>query len=264
MLAGREHEGLVLDSAGAQQELPVGHAGQQREVRRDGQHRRAAVERERAVELREAQVVANCEPEADAVDVGDDRLGTGLGAVGLAVADPADVHVEEVDLRVGGDPAAVTVVHNRNVADPVAVAEDGDAAADQVHAVGAGPVRHDLDRRAGVEPLGLVAQAGAVQPGVPLLRQEDHVGAEVGSLRHQRRHVREVARLLGPGLELDAGGSHASKPTPASPASSSASSRKNTTEHAANRMAACSTAIAIAPSCWSSSGEIPQSRGAWT
>ena len=97
-----DHEGLVLDRPGAQQHLPVVASGGQRERRGHGEQPRAA-DGEDPVELGEAQVVADAEPDLDPGRLGDDDLVAGLLARRLAVADPADVDVEHVDLAVGGD-----------------------------------------------------------------------------------------------------------------------------------------------------------------
>ena len=80
---------------------PVGRG----ERGRDRDHAGAA-DREDPVELREAEVVADAEPEPEAAGVGADDLVAGLLAIGLAVADAADVDVEHVELAVGGDDLA--------------------------------------------------------------------------------------------------------------------------------------------------------------
>ena len=92
-----------------------------------------------------------------------------------------------------------------------------DRAPDQVDPVAARPLRHGVDRLAAVQALGQVAQARAVQPGVPLLGQEHDVCAAIGRVGDQRRHVADVVLLARAGRELDAGGAkhaHRCKPSP--------------------------------------------------
>ena len=61
-LVGGDDEGLVLDRAGAQQDLPVVTGRGLGERRGDGEHARP-VDREAAVQLGEAQVVADGQTE---------------------------------------------------------------------------------------------------------------------------------------------------------------------------------------------------------
>ena len=73
-LRRRDHEAAVLDGAGAQQDLPVRLAGVRRESRRHEQDLGAA-QRQRAIQLGKAQVVADAEAHRDAVHVGRHHVG---------------------------------------------------------------------------------------------------------------------------------------------------------------------------------------------
>ena len=216
---------------------------------------------ELAVELREAQVVADGQADRQAGELGDHRVGAGRRPVGLAIGDPADVDVEQVDLRVRGGDGAVRGEHDRHIADARAVARalDGDAAADQVDAVLARPAGQRVDGLAAVEPLGVAGELRPVGDGVPLLGQQHQLGPAGGGARDQRRHPLDVLRLVGPGDELDAGcqqGVHEGEPT-----ASSSIIAVNAWKAATNRITLCSTAIIMPPSDWSSSGVSPHRCG---
>ena len=117
-----EDEGLVLDRPRPQQHLPVVAAGGAREGRGDGEQAGAA-HGEDPVELGEAQVVTDAEPDARARRP---RAVTssvaGLLVLGLAVGDAADVDVEHVDLAVDGEVLAVGADQDRGVEEPLAAA----------------------------------------------------------------------------------------------------------------------------------------------
>ena len=90
----------VLDRPRPEQDLPVVATSALGEVGRDGQDRRAG-QRERAVELREAQVVADRQADGGAVDVGRDQpvAGRHPGRLGVDRAG-LDRDVEQVDLAI--------------------------------------------------------------------------------------------------------------------------------------------------------------------
>src|ERR671934_1696513 len=88
--------------------MPVVLAGVEREVRRD-RDQLGALEREDAVELREAQVVADGEAYRPALEPRHDRLLARLLRLGLAVAVPAHLDVEEMDLPVHRHELAVGI-----------------------------------------------------------------------------------------------------------------------------------------------------------
>ena len=121
-LRGRQDVGAVLDGAGPEQDLPVvaarsfGEVGRDREDLGPGQ-------RECPVQLGEAQVVADRQPDPDSIDVGDDRPVAGAHPVRLAV-DRAVLHrdVEEVDLPVPGDDRPVGREQHARVERPARVA----------------------------------------------------------------------------------------------------------------------------------------------
>ena len=138
-LVGGDDEGLVLDRAGAQQDLPVVAAGRRGEGRGDGDQAGAA-HGEDPEELGEAQVVTDGQPDAQLTGARGDDLGPGLLVLGLAIGDPADVDVEHVDLAVDGEVRAVGADQHRGVEGPLAGAL-GDAAGEQVDAELARPSR---------------------------------------------------------------------------------------------------------------------------
>ena len=114
-LRRREHEGAGLDGAGAQQHLPVRPAGRHGEGGGHGQDLGAGLG-EVAVEVREAQVVADGEAEHDLARLGQHRLLAGPEGGGFAVALAAvERHVEHVDLVVAGADRAVGADQERAV-----------------------------------------------------------------------------------------------------------------------------------------------------
>src|SRR5205814_2305848 len=74
-----------------------------------------AAEGEDPVELRKAEVVTDGHAERDAGERRAHDLLTRLLALGLAVGDPADVHVEHVDLAVGRVVLAIRPDQHRGV-----------------------------------------------------------------------------------------------------------------------------------------------------
>ena len=112
-----DHEDLVLDRARPQQHLPVVAAGGRGE---GGWHRDQAspAQRQDPVELGEAEVVADGQPEVGIAERGGDDLLAGFLELGLAVGDPADEDVEHVDLAVEGEVRAVGPDQDRGVVTP--------------------------------------------------------------------------------------------------------------------------------------------------
>ena len=80
-------------------DLPVVPPGALGEGGGDGDHA-GAPQGEDPVELGEAEVVTDGQPDLRAVGLAERDLVTGLLDLGLAVGDVADVHVEHVDLAV--------------------------------------------------------------------------------------------------------------------------------------------------------------------
>ncbi len=99
-LVGGDHEGLVLDRAGAHERAPVIARGGQRE--RGGQrHDPRPADGEDAEQLGEAQVVADRQAQLDACGGAREHdLLARLLQRRLAVGAPADLHVEHVNLAV--------------------------------------------------------------------------------------------------------------------------------------------------------------------
>jgi hypothetical protein len=205
-LVGGDHEGLVLDRPRADQDLPVGAAGDLGEGRRHEQHARA-LDRQGAVELGEAQVVADGQSEADAA--GGVRLHDLVAALlrlRLAVDLAAHLHVEHVDLPVDGLELAVgTDVHGRVRELVAVVAPLHDRPGHEVDAELAGQLARPLDRGA-VESFraGQVGVVGAEH--VELLRQHHERGAVGRGGTREPIGLREVAGLVLPRVELHSGG----------------------------------------------------------
>src|SRR5580765_7637643 len=131
--------------------MPVILSRRRREVRRNGDDLRT-VEREDAVQLREAHVVTDRQSELPVLDVRDDRLLAGLLGLRLAVDDAADLDVEQVDLAVGRDELALWIEDEARVrAFLAALAQLDDRSADERDPVRARPRRHRRGRLAALE-----------------------------------------------------------------------------------------------------------------
>ena len=136
-------------------------------------------------------------PSSSAVD----EVGAGRGAVGLAVAEPADVDVEQVDLRVGGDPRrrrrsnAIETLWTRSSSAAIAIEPPI-----RLTPMVARPARHarrPSRRRRSARPA--ARRRGAVHPGVPLLGQEHDVGAARRRPRPRAAPCRARSRTCRPG-----------------------------------------------------------------
>ena len=207
-LVGGDHERLVLDRAGAQEHLPVVARGGERERGGHGDHARAA-HREDAVQLGEAQVVADRQAELDAV--GGLRQHDLLAAVlvlGLAVRAPADLDVEHVDLAVDRADFAVGADVHRGVG---ALLAPGDALRDRAgHEVDAELPRGRARPGQGgpVERLGARGRLLRRPQHGPLLRQHHELGARGRGRAREPVGGGEVALAICGGRELDGGGAH--------------------------------------------------------
>ena len=127
-LRGGEHEGAGLDGAGADQHMPMGLAGLLGEGRGNGDELRAC-QRERAVELREAEVVADGEAEPAEGKVDDHRLAARPARGGLAVAlASGEIDVEHMQLVVARGDLAFGIDQIRAVGDARRVELDGERA----------------------------------------------------------------------------------------------------------------------------------------
>src|SRR5450756_282083 len=99
-LRGGEHEAAILDGAGAVQHMPMRLASLLGESRRDREHGGASL-RQRAVERRETQVVADRQSEPAPRQIAQHRLLARPVAVRFAIAlAVAKIDVEHVDLVV--------------------------------------------------------------------------------------------------------------------------------------------------------------------
>ena len=99
-LVRRQEVALVLDRACPAEHLPVRRAGREGEGGRHEQQLRTGTALP-AVELREAEVVADRQPERTELGREDDHLGAGGARVGLAHGHASgNVDVEQVDLAV--------------------------------------------------------------------------------------------------------------------------------------------------------------------
>src|SRR3954447_18748144 len=114
-LRGGEYERAVLDGARAHEDVPMRLAGLLGEGRRDREKRRAGV-RQRAVERRKAQVIADREAEPAPRQIGDDAALARPEITRLAVAlATAKVDIEHVNLVVARTNLAARIDHERTV-----------------------------------------------------------------------------------------------------------------------------------------------------
>ena len=205
-LVGGDHERLVLDRARPHERLPVVARRRQRERRRQRDHARPA-HGEDPVELGEAQVVADRQPQLDAVGgLREHDLLARLLELGLAVGAPADLDVEHVHLAIHRPDLALRVdVHGgvgellagpatRSRIEPATRSTPSSRAIARAHAIAGA-----------VERLGRRAQLLLGAHRRPLLGQHDQLRA-VGRRRAREAigdgHVRD---LIGGGVELDCG-----------------------------------------------------------
>ena len=108
-LGGGEHEAAVLDRARAHQHVPMGLAGLFGEGGGDRQERGAGLG-QRAIERREAQIVANRQAEPAPRQVGDDGELAGTVGVGFAIAlATGEIDIEHVDLVVARGDVALAI-----------------------------------------------------------------------------------------------------------------------------------------------------------
>jgi hypothetical protein len=176
-LVGGDHEGLVLDRARPEKDLPVVARGGECERGRHGEDAGAA-QREAPVELWEANVVADAHAHLDAVGGrGENRFRSWILVLGFGVAGAVDLNVEEVQLAVDRRDLAVGADVDRRVVRFLrAVDALGDRTGDQVDAQLARRGARPRDRLA-VERLSARAQVGAGAEHRPLLWQDDELCA---------------------------------------------------------------------------------------
>ena len=114
-LRGGKDEAAGLDRARTQQHVPMRLAGLAREGRRHGDEGGAALG-QRAVERREAHVVADRQPDPAPGQVGDHGRLARLVIGGLAIALAAgQIDIEHMDLVVAGEQIAVRPDQERAV-----------------------------------------------------------------------------------------------------------------------------------------------------
>ena len=109
-LGSRRDVELVLDRPRAQQHVPVVFPGGRREVG-GYSHELGAFEGEDPVQLREANVVADRQPELPVLDLCNDGLLARLLRLGLAVDNATDLDVEQMDLAVCRNDLAFRIEH---------------------------------------------------------------------------------------------------------------------------------------------------------
>src|SRR3954447_1077012 len=125
-LRRREHESSVLDRASAHQHIPMRFAGLTGKGGGDRDEGGAGF-RQRAVQQRKTQVVADRQAKPPPRQIGDDGALARLVAARLAVALTAgEIDVEHMDLVVTRDDLALWIYHKRTVS---------------------GTLRRDLDRQ---------------------------------------------------------------------------------------------------------------------
>src|SRR5262249_30496380 len=114
-LRGRQHEGAVLDRAGAIKHVPMCFAGLLGEGRGDGEKRTSGLG-ERAIKRGEAQIVADRESESSPRQVGRHADFTRPIVARLAITlAAAEFDVEHVNLVIARDDVALAVDQERTV-----------------------------------------------------------------------------------------------------------------------------------------------------
>src|SRR3954465_3134972 len=108
-LGRREHESGVLDGARAHQHVPMRLPGLPGEGGRNGDERGASL-RQRPVQQRKAQIVADCQAKPSPRQIGDDGALARLVTTRLTIALAAcKVDVEHVNLVIAGDDLAARI-----------------------------------------------------------------------------------------------------------------------------------------------------------
>ena len=201
---------LVLDRAGAQQQLPVRLAGRVGEGRADHQQI-AGRAHQRAVELRKAQVVADRQPHpqrlaAAAHRIERHRLAARPQRGGLVVAALAVVVAEQVDLVVARRQRTRRAVDQAAVGGVIGVAVDPQRqrAADQPDAVSCRQLGQVLLDRPAAGRFGDGELVGVVAAHhAEVFGQRHQLGARGGGFADQCGGTFEVVGQLGAGDHLD-------------------------------------------------------------
>src|SRR5437588_10863576 len=114
-LGRSQHKASVLDGAGPDEHMPVRLARLPRECGGYGKERCSCF-RQRAVERREAQVVADRQAEPSPRQIRDDAKVAGTETARFAIALTAgEIDIEHVDLIIAGDDLAVAVDQKRPI-----------------------------------------------------------------------------------------------------------------------------------------------------
>ena len=205
--------------------------GRHRKDRRHGQKIGAGL-RQRAVEMREAHIVAHGHAEPAPRRLGDDRMPAGTVGVALAVAFAArQVDVEHVDLVVARDDRAARVDQKRAVRQPVLLRGSlrlagrvDDQRTEQQPRPGLARQLAHRRRGTGRPPRAAPSRAAlAALDQVGVLGGQDEIGAGVARPPHQIGDRRRLGSMIRPGRELDAGGRERLPLMRRSPASESSS-----------------------------------------
>ena len=189
--------------------------GRHREDRRHGEEIGAGL-RQRAVEMRKADIVAHAHAEPAPRRLGDDRLPAGAVGVALAIALAArQIDVEHVDFVVARDDRAArdrsgtsgSRAGSRRVRRPGSPAGSMTSEPSSSHA----PVSRAKSRIAGEERVlrfapRLLAAAPAALDQVAGLGGHDEIGAGVARPPHQIGDLAQIGFDIRPRRELDAGG----------------------------------------------------------
>src|SRR5215218_1234131 len=196
------HERLVLDGAGPKQYLPVVLAGLQREGCRDRQDLGSA-QRQEAVELREAHVVADRESHGGRARFRRDDLVAGRDVRALQVLFIGDLHVEEVDLPVDRRHLPRRVEERRGIGQPLrAGLALEDRTSEHVYAQLAGQIAQKLRRGTG-DGLGVLAVDLVQAVTAPELRQRHELRPGGYSFSDQGFRRPLVLPLIRRGRHLD-------------------------------------------------------------
>ncbi len=197
--AGGEEQ-FVVESPGPGQKVPVGLAGRRREFR--GKHDQlGAPFRHGTEQFREPEVVADGKADAADVRIEHTDVGAGRERVGLFECHlPRDVHIEEVDLPVVGEEAAITVKDIGRVIQFLARLF-GHTAADEHDSEVFCPGRHAL--HAHIAPgFGIGTEVLMSEGALEHFREHDDGSAAGRGLPDHLLSPLHVLFLIGPGHQL--------------------------------------------------------------
>ena len=179
-----------------------------RRERKGGRHEQdlGAARRERPVELRESQVVADRQPERAELGGDGDDLRSRCATVRLPHGNPAgEIDVEEVNLAIVCEQPSGRVEQAARVVCPTLTGDRfQERARAEVHARLARERAHCLARRPG-QRFGMCPVLDARAAPGEHLGQHDQGRPARGRLANEGRGARDVRRAVGPGRHLHGG-----------------------------------------------------------